>query len=124
MLSKYISKKRFIHNTKKQINYKILDLHLLKSKSLIINFDILNGNEKYYLIRNTIAILLFLDNKKITQESINKKIEKILDIKIQDIKHNLIEKSAFLKKYKKIHKQTLNKILKEIKNDTKQKQTN
>lgn len=120
MLSKYISKKRFIHNPKRKINYKLLDLHLLKSKSLINNFDILTGNEKYYLLRNTIAISLFIDNKKITQESINKKIETIFNIKIQEIKNNLLEKSDFLKKYKAIHNQTLNKILKEIKNAPKQ----
>ena len=48
MLSKYITKKRFIYKIKNKIKYKILDLHLLKSKILIDNFDILNGNEKYY----------------------------------------------------------------------------
>ncbi|MFH1358500.1 MAG: hypothetical protein ABIH37_01280 [archaeon] len=121
MLSKYISKKRFIHNTKRKINYKILDLHLLKSKSLINNFDILSGNEKYYLTRNTTAISQFFKNKEITKNIIDKEIEKTFNIKINEIKQNLIEKKSFLKKYKTYHNQIFNKIMKEIKNDSKQK---
>jgi len=117
MLSKYISKKRFIYNIKRKINYKILDLHLLKSKSLITNFDILTGNEKYYFLRNTVAISQFLNNKKITTETIDKEIKKTFNIKIQDIKNNIIKKNSFLKKYKRFHNSLLNKILKEIKRE-------
>jgi len=121
MLSKHISKKRFIHNIKKNFNYKILDLHLHKSKSLIDNFNILTGNEKYYLIRNTIAISQFLNNKKITKENIDKEIEKTFNIKINGIKNNLINKIQFLNKYRKLHNSLFNKILQGIKNASKQK---
>jgi len=121
MLSKYISKKRSIQNIKRKINYKILDLHLLKSKSLLDNFEILTGNEKYYLIRNTFAISQFLSNKKITKENINKEIEKHFNIKISEINNNLIEKNSFLKKYKKFHNSLFTEILKGIKNESKQK---
>ena len=50
MLSKCVSKERLIYNAERDIDYKILDYQLLKSKSLIDNFDILNGNEKYYFL--------------------------------------------------------------------------
>jgi len=116
MLSKYISKKRFIYNVNQKINPKILDLHLLKSKTLIDNFDILNGNEKYYLTRNLIAISQFLKNKKITKESIDKKIKTLFNITTKEIKQNLLEKNTFLKKYKNLHNQTFNKIMKNIAN--------
>ena len=112
MLSKYISTKRLIIKTKRRINYKILDLHLLKSKTLTENFDYLTGNEKYYLIRNMISILLFLENKKITKNLVDKEIENIFKIKTTEIKQNLINKQEFLKTYKTIYKKTFNKILK------------
>ena len=42
MLNRCISKKRFVYKTKPEINYKILDLHLLKRKILIDNFYVLS----------------------------------------------------------------------------------
>jgi len=47
MLSKCVSKTRFVYRVKSKINYKLLDLHLLKSKLLTDNFDFLTGDEKY-----------------------------------------------------------------------------
>ncbi len=119
MLSKCISKKRFIYRARRQIDYKILDLHLLKSKSLIENFDMLTGNEKYTLTRNMIAITLFLQGKKIGKEEIDREIEKEFNIKKEQIKQNILEKKDFLKKYKIIYEKTLNKILQGIKDGTK-----
>jgi len=116
MLSKYISKKRFIYNTKPKIKYKLLDLHLLKSKTLIDNFDILNGNEKYYLTRNLIAISQFLKNKKITKENIDKEIKKIFNINPENIKQNLLEKNIFLRRYRKLYSQAFKKIMQNINN--------
>lgn len=121
MLSKYVSKKRFIYRVNQKINPKILDLHLLKSKTLIDNFDILNGNEKYYLTRNLIAISQFLKNKKINQKDVDKNIKTLFNINTKEIKQNLIEKKLFLKKYKKLYNQTFNKIMGHIKNASKQK---
>lgn len=116
MLSKCISKKRFHYNIKKEINYKILDLHLLQSKLLISNFDILNGHEKYNLVRNLISILMFYKNKVISVEKVNKEIENLFSIKVQDIKNNLA--NNILEKYKSIY----NKLSKEIiENASKQK---
>ncbi|MEK6935136.1 MAG: hypothetical protein AABW46_04620 [Nanoarchaeota archaeon] len=113
LLSKCIAKKRFIYKTKNKINYKILDLHLLKSKILIDNFDFLSGNEKYYLMRNLIAIALFLQNKEINKEKVDKEIIKTFDLEsIDQIKQNLLEKNKFLKRYKTIYKQLFDKIMK------------
>jgi len=114
MLSKYVSKKRFVYRVRHKIDYKILDLHLLKSRLLIDNFDILNGNEKYYLIRNIITIFLYLQDKKINKEKVDKKIEQLFKTNPEKIKQNLLEKNIFLKKYKKIYNKTFNKIMKGI----------
>lgn len=117
MLSKCISKKRLIYKVQRKINYKILDLHLLKSKILVDNFDILNGNEKYYLTMNLISILLFLKNKKLSREKVDKEIKILLNVEAKKIKENLINKPDFLKKYKKVYDKTFKLILKSIKNE-------
>ena len=122
MLSRCISKKRFIYEIKRKIDYKILDLHLLKSKVLMDNFDLLNGEEKYYLIRNMIAIYLKHQQKKINKEKVDREIIKIFSLNdIKQIKQNILEKNIFLKKYKTIYKKTFNRIMESIKHGTKQK---
>lgn len=121
MLSKCVAKKRIIYPRKTEINYKLLDLHLLKSKTLMYNFDILNGNEKYYLVRNMIAIDLFLQHKKLSHDIINKEIKKLFGINVVEIKQNILDKKAFLQRYKKIYKDTFNKIMDTINNGSKQK---
>ena len=122
MLSRCIAKKRFIYRIKPKINYKILDLHLLKSKNLIENFDILTGEQKYYLIRNLVAIALFIKSKKVTKDSVDKEIKKIfLLADISEIKHNMLDKNKFLKKYNILYKKTFDTIMENIKNDSKQK---
>lgn len=121
MLSKFVSKKRVIFKTKNKINYKLLDLHLLKSKALIDNFDFLAGKEKYKMTRNLFAISLFMDNKKINTEVIDNKInEHFGKNTVKNIKENLVEKD-FLNKYKSSYNRIFNKILDGIKNGSKQK---
>ncbi len=120
MLSKCVSKKRIILNVKKEINYKILDLHLLKSKILLDNFDILNGNEKYYLIRNMVAIYLFIKNKIISKDKVDDEIKKMFKLSdINEIKENILNKKEFLKKYKKMYNKTFDLIMDGIKNGAK-----
>jgi hypothetical protein len=109
MLSRCISRKRLIFKQKRKINPKILDYQLLKSKTLIDNFDILNGEEKYYLTLNMISILLFIENKKLSKEEVDNYISKNL-AEIKKIKYNLIG-IDFIKKYKEIYKKTFNLIL-------------
>jgi len=115
MLSRCVAKKRFIYKTKHKIDYKLLDLHLLKSKTLINNFDILDGNKKYDLVRNMVAIYLYLRGKKISNELVSKEIKRVLNLKnINEIKQNVIGKKDFLKKYKLVYDKAFAKILRGI----------
>jgi len=120
MLDKFISKKRIIFKKQRKINYKLLDLYTLKSKILIDNYDFLTGAEKYKLIRNLFAVLLFLDNKKLTLSKIDSKInESFGKDTVIKIKENMLDKSVFLKKYKLKYKEVFNKIMDGIKNEQK-----
>ncbi|MBS3157058.1 hypothetical protein J4442_02685 [Candidatus Woesearchaeota archaeon] len=103
-----------------KLNYKYLDLQQLKSELLIINFDYSSGNEKYKWTRNLMAIYLFIKNKKLTKENIEKEIERKFNLKIEDIKNNIVEKE-FLRKYKEFYKKFEKEI---IKNAAKQEKIN
>lgn len=117
MLSRCIAKKRLIFRYKNKINYKLLDLHLLKSKPLIENFDYLTGSQKYYITRNMIAIFLFLNNKIISNETIDFNMKKIFKEEPINIKQNImINKTVFLKKYKRLYNKLFNIILEGLKN--------
>ena len=122
MLSKFVSKERVIFRIKNKINYKLLDLHLLESKSLMDNFDFLPGKEKYKSIRNLIAIKLFIDNKKISMGTLNGEMDSYFGKgTIKNIKENLLD-DKLLDKYKKLYYGIFKVILNGIKNDAKQKQ--
>jgi len=116
MLSRYIAKKRIIMKYKNEINYKVLDLHLLKSKPLMENFDYLTGNQKYGMTRNLIAIFLFLNNRKVSNEAINNEIKKLLKEETENIKQNVINKAIFLKEYKGLYNKIFSRILDGVKN--------
>ena len=123
MLSKCIAKKRFIYKIKHRIEYKLLDLHLLKSQILLGSFDVLNGTEKYYLTRNMVAIYLYLQGKKVSKETTDFEMKQIFYLKdVVEIKQNMLDKNIFLKKYKEIYNNCFNRIMKGIQNVSKQKQ--
>ncbi|MBS3166430.1 hypothetical protein J4444_04875, partial [Candidatus Woesearchaeota archaeon] len=104
------------YNIKRKINYKLLDLHLLKSKTLIDSFDLLNGNEKYYLTRNMMAIDLFIKGKKIDINIVDKEISKVFNLgKIDDLKNNIINRNDFLTVYISFYNTLFKIILKGIK---------
>lgn len=111
MLSKCISLKKIVFNIKRKINPKILDLHLLKSKTLIENYDILNGKEKYYLTKNMLSILLFIEGKRISDETISKELKNSLNTNPKEIQENFLNKKEFIKVYKEIYEKTFNKIM-------------
>ncbi|AJF62750.1 MAG: hypothetical protein QT11_C0001G0608 [archaeon GW2011_AR20] len=123
MLSKHISKKRFIYNVKPEIRYRLLDMHLLKSNLLMEHFDVLKLNEKLDLLRNLISINLFIIKKQIiSKEEVYDKIKELFgDNIIEDLKNNLVDKKKFIKKYKQIYNKTFNKILEGVRNESKQK---
>ncbi|MBI4918830.1 hypothetical protein HY837_02795 [archaeon] len=124
MISKCVSEKRLIYRLKNEINYKLLDLQLLKSKSLIDNFDVLDGKEKYYLTKNMIAIRLFLQNERLNNKKIDETVKEELKTNPDSIKNNLLEKKEFIKKYNVFYKKTFNKILSNIKNGSEQEKIN
>jgi hypothetical protein len=115
MLSKCVSLNRLIFKKSGKIDYKLLDLQLLKSKSLIENFEVLNGREKYYLTLNMVAILLFIKSNKLSKEIVNRCIEKEFNTNIDEIKNNTLDKANFLKRYKNIYNKTFNLIMDNIK---------
>jgi hypothetical protein len=121
MLSRCITKKRFVYKIGRKINYKILDLHLLHSKTLIEGFDVLNGIEKYKFTRNMIAIYLFVKGRKVGRKEVDKEIKKIFGTDPLNIKNDTLDKKNFLERYKGIYNRMFDLIMKGIKDGTKQK---
>ncbi len=112
MLSKCIAKKRIIYKITPKIDYKLLDFHLFKSKMIIDNFDFLDGNEKYYLTRNMIAILEYVKSNKISRDKIDQEIKNIFNLSdVELIKKNVLDKKEFVKIFKKVYNQTFNLIM-------------
>lgn len=123
MLSRCISRKRLIFKIKNMPNYRMLDLHLLHSDALNFDLGILSGKEKYKMIRNAIAIKLFIENKKLSDEIINKEIKNEFNISEEDIKNNIIN-SVFYKLFKKFYKRLQDKVIKEAGRESKQMENN
>jgi hypothetical protein len=121
MLSRCISKNRLVFNIKRKINPKILDFHLLKSKAMLGGFDFLNGKEKYYLSKNLIAIFLFIQGQKVSNELLDSKIKETLRIEPKKLKENIIDKKSFVSKYKTLYDKTFSLIMEQLKNEPKQK---
>lgn len=111
MLNRCVSKKRLPPLPAKKINYKYLDAQLIRSKILMDNFDYLTGKEKHKLVRNLIAIYLFINNKRLSEENLEKEIRKKLNIEIEDLKNNLINKN-FLKKYNNFYLKLEKEVIK------------
>jgi len=122
MLSRCVAKKRFIYRIKPKINYKLLDLHLLKSKLLTDNFDFLTGDEKYEMTRNLAAINQFISKKEVTKDKVDLAINNFFGKKtVYKLKNNLLLTKDFLKKYNKAYNNAQNIILKGIRDEPKQK---
>lgn len=121
LLSRFVAKKRILLKIKPEINYKLLDIYLLKSKLLIDNFDSFNGKEKYKLVRNMFAIKHFLESKRLSDESIDKDINDYFGKNaVKEIKDNIFEKISFIKKYKALYNNLFDRIMKGVKNGAKQ----
>ena len=103
MISRCIAKNRIVFNIRRKINAPLLDLNLLKSKTLIDNFDALSGREMYYLTKNMIAIFLFIEGKKASSDFIDKEIKRIFKIEAKDIKEKILNKNKFLIRYKEVY---------------------
>jgi len=112
LLSKFVAKERVLFKMERKINYKHMDLHLIHSNALIYAFDVLGGNEKYKLLRNSFGIKMFIENKKMDKYTLNKEIDNYFGKGfIEEVLKNTLEKKEFIKKYKKFHKNLFNKIM-------------
>ncbi len=116
MLSRFVSMKRVVFNkAERRINPEVLDLHLLISETLPLNFDHLTGNEKYKITRNMVAIAAFLDKKKLSANFIDNDIRKIFGLSSANvIKENMLDKHDFVKKYKQMYKKTFDRIMEHV----------
>ncbi|MDI6737939.1 MAG: hypothetical protein QME12_05500 [Nanoarchaeota archaeon] len=122
ILSRFASKERLLLNIKPIINYKLLDMHLLKSKLLPEQFEHLNGKEKYKLARNMVAIKLFIEGKTATIEKTNKEIDNLFGKDAASkLLENTIEKAPFTAKYRDVYRKVFNAIMDGI-SHAKQKQ--
>jgi len=122
LIGKFVAKRRVIFRVEREIKYKLLDLHLLKSELLIINFHSIAGREKYKLVRNLFAIALFLDGKKVSAESVDEEINAYFGKgTVESVRENIVDKS-FLTKYKRFYGAVFKKIMAGIGNGSKQKQ--
>ena len=120
MLSKAIAKKRFIYHVQREIHYKLLDVHLLKSKPLPDNFEFLTGDEKYYLTRNMVAILMFIQHKKLSKEHVDNEVVKLFSLKsIKELQQNMLDKKNFLYKFKEVYQKTFDLILRGVSHESK-----
>lgn len=122
MMSKYLARKREIFRYKTVVNYKLLDLHLLKSKTMMENFEVLTGKEKYKLVRNLLAIDLFLKEKKLDKEIVENEMEGVFGKGTPEkLKENMTEKNIFLPKFRKKYEEVFQIILKGIQHESQSK---
>ncbi len=120
MLSKYISKKRELFQKDYEFNYKLLDLHLHHSQTLVGGFDLLSGKEKYNLTRNLFAIRLFLDKQKVSIEHVDLAIGHTFGKgTVEKLKNNLVERKSFLPRFKIIYAQTFKTVMAQSKHVSK-----
>lgn len=112
LLSRFAAKERILLNIKPQINYKLLDAHLLKSKLLPEQFGHLNGKDKYKLTRNMAAIKLFIEGKAAANTKVDREIEHIFGKgAVKGLLENTIEKAPFVAKYRNTYRKLFNAIM-------------
>lgn len=117
MVDRYVSVKRAIFNQSREINYKLLDAYLLKNKNLIDGFDLFNIKQRKKLLRDFISIKLFVENKEVTINNIEKEEVKIFG---KDIIEKLFyygaisSKREFISKLRKEFNKLEKRILKNV----------
>ncbi|MCR4327079.1 MAG: hypothetical protein NUV46_00685 [Nanoarchaeota archaeon] len=111
MLSRCVSERRLTPIPKRKIDYIYLDAELSTSRMLIDNFSYLNGRERYKLVRNLIAIMLFFTGRELSEKNVEDEIKKEMEVDSESIKENLVGNS-FLKKYKGVFFKLQSEIMK------------
>lgn len=119
-INKFVAKKRIFIKKNNIINYKLMDLALVKSELIITNYEISSGREKYKLLRNAFAIKRFIENKKISKELVDKDIEDYFHKGfLEDFQKNLVNLKDFQKKFNKFYEDLFDKIMNGIKEQEK-----
>lgn len=117
MIDRYVSIKRAIFRKDRELNYKLLDIYLLKNKNLIEGYDLFSIKQRKKLLRDFISIKLFSENKEVTIKSIEKEINTLFG---RDIIESLFyygnneEKHKFIAKLKKEFNKLERNILKNV----------
>jgi predicted nucleotidyltransferase len=120
LVSRFVSKKRVIFNTERILKYKLLDLDLLESHTLLDNVGELTGNEMYKLTRNMIAVRLFISGKKVSTETVNSEIENCFGKdSVTRMKNNMVGRDFFVQ-FKTLYKKTFDSLMEGIRNGSKQ----
>jgi predicted nucleotidyltransferase len=120
LVSQFVSRKRAIFNTRRTLNYKVLDLDLLESHTLLDNVGELTGNEMYKLTRNMVAVHLFVNGKKLSADAVNREIESYFGKgSVKLIKNTMVGRDFFVK-YKTLYKKTFDRIMEGIRNGSEQ----
>lgn len=123
VLGRFVSKERVIFHIKPEMKYKLLDIHLLKSKTLPGQFEQLEGKEKYKLTRNLFAIKLFIEGKTATKEKAERAIDAWFGKEtVKMLLANTLHKNPFVTKYKEAYRKVFNAVMSGISRNAKQKQ--
>ncbi|MBI3035783.1 hypothetical protein HYY71_05670 [Candidatus Woesearchaeota archaeon] len=121
-MDRYVSAKRAISRKDREINYKLLDIYLLKNKNLIEGYDLFSIKQRKKLLRDFVSIKLFSENKEVTIENIEKETNRLFG---RDIIESLFyygnneEKHKFIAKLKKEFNKLEKYILKNHENSQK-----
>lgn len=117
MVDRYVSAKRTIFKKDRELNYKLLDIYLLRNKNLIDGYDLFSIKQRKKLLRDLISIKLFSENKEVTLKSIEREINALFG---KDMIENLFyygnneEKHKFIVKFKREFNKLENRILKNV----------
>ncbi len=116
IISKFVAKDRIAIDFQNQINYKLMDLALVKSELISTNYEISSGSEKYKLLRNAFAIKRFIENKQISKELVDKDIDNYFyNGFLKDFQKNIVSLKDFQKKFKKFYEALFCQIMDGIK---------
>ncbi|HLC96622.1 MAG TPA: hypothetical protein VJH97_04830 [Candidatus Nanoarchaeia archaeon] len=114
MVDRFVCKERIIFRKDKSINYKLLDVYLLKNKNLIEAFDLFTIKQRKKVIRDFVSIKLFSEDKELTAKSVEKETDRLFG---KDLIDKLAayageeSKRRFLARFKKEYRELENKLL-------------
>ncbi|MBI2139933.1 hypothetical protein HYU14_03345 [Candidatus Woesearchaeota archaeon] len=122
LMNNHIATKRMMFDAKRDLNFKLLDLHLQKSKMFIENFEMMAGSEKLKMVRNLAAIEYFMKGKKFPKQGTDALIDHTFSkgtaLRLRD---NTLLKEEIKKRYRQVFDSAQKEILKGISDGAQQK---